>query len=238
MDATIRGHQDAGVQATAKHYIGNEQETQRSNTVINGVNVEAISSNIDDRTLHEVYLWPFANSVKAGTASLMCSYNRLNLTYACESELALDKILKKELGFQGYVMSDWFATHSGVRSIEAGLDMTMPGPLNQAALLSLSLSTSYEDVPSYFGGNLTAAVLNGTLNESRVDDMVRRIMTPYYHLSQDQDFPSVDPTNKYLYYLGYGQSIDVSGMPPARDIRDGHASLVKDIAAAGTQASQ
>lgn len=76
MYQTIVGHQDAGVQATAKHFIGNEQETQRNptyvtNATLNTVDQEALSSNIDDRTMHELYLWPFADAVKAGAASFM-----------------------------------------------------------------------------------------------------------------------------------------------------------------------
>ncbi|KAI1126492.1 beta2 tomatinase [Nemania abortiva] len=233
MEATIHGHQDAGVQAVSKHYIGNEQETHRMNNIINGVDIPSISSNIDDRTLHELYLWPFANAVKAGTSSVMCSYNRLNTTYACEHDHVLNGILKGELGFQGYIMSDWFATHSGVKSIKAGLDMNMPGVLDSGSA-ALALTMPFDEVPSYFGGNLTAAVRNGTLDVSRIDDMVKRVMTPYFYLGQDQDFPTVDPANIYLYYLGYGISIDTSSIPVARDVRGDHATLIREIAAAGT----
>lgn len=234
MEATIQGHQDAGVQAVSKHYIGNEQELYRMPTVAeDGIETPSISSNIDDRTLHELYLWPFANSIKAGTASVMCSYNRLNQTYACENNHALNTILKGELGFQGYIMSDWFATHSGIKSIEAGLDLNMPGVLD-STLAALALTLPFDQVPSYFGGNLTAAVQNGTLDSSRVDDMIRRIMTPYFFLGQDEGFPSLDPTNIYLYYLGYGVDIDTSAIPEARDVTDGHAALVREIGAAGT----
>lgn len=118
MEKTIRGHQDAGVQATAKHFIGNEQETQRNptydpNGTVTDVIQEAVSANIDDRTMHELYLWPFANAVRAQAASFMCAYQRLNGSYACENSKALNGLLKEELGFQGYVMSDWGGTHSG-----------------------------------------------------------------------------------------------------------------------------
>jgi beta-glucosidase len=106
--ATVRGVQKQGVQTCSKHFIGNEQETQRAATSSNGVETNAISSNIDDRTFHELYLWPFADAVKAGTTSVMCSYNRLNQTYACENSELLNKILKEELGFRGYVVSDWY----------------------------------------------------------------------------------------------------------------------------------
>ena len=138
MDITIRAVQSTGVQTTSKHYIGNEQETQRNPSTVfpngtivsniagappGGITIEAVSSNIDDRTMHEVYLWPFADSVRAGTTSIMCSYQRLNASYGCENSKTLNGILKNELAFQGYVMSDWGATHSGVSSILAGLDM-------------------------------------------------------------------------------------------------------------------
>ena len=129
MEKTIIGHQDAGVQATAKHWIGNEQEIQRNpvysknNTTVKTSN--ALSSNIDDRTMHELYMWPFANAVKAKAASFMCSYQRINGSYGCQNSASQNGLLKTELGFQGYIMSDWGATHSGVASIEAGLDMNM-----------------------------------------------------------------------------------------------------------------
>lgn len=101
MYQTIQGHQAAGVQATAKHFIGNEQETQRNpvynpNATLNTVVQEALSTNMDDRTLHELYLWPFADAVKAGAASFMCAYQRLNGSYACENSKAQNGILKTE----------------------------------------------------------------------------------------------------------------------------------------------
>jgi len=93
----IKGIQSQGVVATAKHLIGNEQEHFRQ-----GPN--AISSNIDDRTLHEVYLWPFQDSVKAGVGAVMCSYNRVNNSAACQNSYLQNGILKDELGFQGFIM--------------------------------------------------------------------------------------------------------------------------------------
>ncbi|KAL8305087.1 hypothetical protein RB597_003978 [Gaeumannomyces tritici] len=194
MGETVTGIQDAGVQATAKHWIGNEQEIMRNPVFLpnssSAVKFEALSSNIDDRTMHELYMWPFANSVKAGVASMMCAYQRLNGSYTCENSKALNGLLKEELGFQGYVMSDWGGTHSGVASIESGLDMNMPGGLGQYGFTF--------GIGSYFGGNITAAVTNSTLDVSRLDDMVVRIMTPYYHLGQDRGFPGVDPASSDL----------------------------------------
>lgn len=100
VNTTVIGMQSSGVQACTKHYIANEQETQRNPSTVNGVQIEAISSNIDDRTMHELYLWPFADAVKAGTASIMCSYNRINQTYGCQNSKTLNGLLKDELGFQ------------------------------------------------------------------------------------------------------------------------------------------
>jgi beta-glucosidase len=71
--------------------------------------------------MHELYLWPFANAVRAGTASIMCSYQRINGSYGCQNSKALNGLLKSELGFQGFVMSDWLAVHAGLASIQAGL---------------------------------------------------------------------------------------------------------------------
>ncbi|KAK5045553.1 hypothetical protein LTR84_009171 [Exophiala bonariae] len=222
-EETIRGMQQAGVQACLKHYIGNEQETQRNPDVsANGTTIEAVSSNIDDQTLHELYLWPFANGVRAGTASIMCSYNRLNGSYGCQNSKTLNGILKTELGFQGYVMSDWGATHAGVDAINAGLDMDMPG------------STGGSPNASFFGGNLTQAVNNASVSQSRIDDMVLRIMTPYFFLKQD-DYPPIDgqspalnnnnPQN-YRYQFTLGES--------DTDVREDHAQLIRELGAAGT----
>lgn len=77
--------------------------------------------------MQEVYLWPFARSVEADVASIMCSYNKINGVYACESDYAINQLLKGQLGFKGFVQSDWSATHSTAGSANSGLDMTMPG---------------------------------------------------------------------------------------------------------------
>lgn len=88
-----------------------------------GYNItESISSNIDDTTMHELYLWPFADAIRAGVGSIMCSYNQINNSYGCQNSKLLNNILKDELGFQGFVMSDWQAQHTGAASAAAGLD--------------------------------------------------------------------------------------------------------------------
>jgi beta-glucosidase len=111
--AEIRGIQSQHVMAQVKHYVAYDSD----------------SGNIfvDDQTLHEVYAAPFDAAVRAGVSSIMCSYNRLNGTFACGNSATLTKILRDEIGFKGFVTSDWGATHA-VTFINAGLDMEMPGP--------------------------------------------------------------------------------------------------------------
>ncbi|MGD0940199.1 MAG: glycoside hydrolase family 3 C-terminal domain-containing protein [Terracidiphilus sp.] len=112
--AEIQGIQHEGVMAQAKHFIG--YDTNASNVFI------------DDQTLHEVYLAPFDAAIKAGVSSIMCSYNRINGPYSCGNPETLKKILKEENGFEGFVTSDWGATHA-TDFINNGLDVEMPGPL-------------------------------------------------------------------------------------------------------------
>jgi beta-glucosidase len=94
---TTEGIQDTGVIACAKHYIANEQEHFRGGSVRNGQLGRASSSDIDDRTLRELYLYPFEESVKAGVGCVMCSYNRINSTFACENSKLINGILKTEV---------------------------------------------------------------------------------------------------------------------------------------------
>ncbi|KAK9419036.1 putative Fibronectin type III-like domain-containing protein [Seiridium unicorne] len=103
----------------------------------------------------------------------------------------------------------------------------MPETMDQATAESLAQSGPYEEVP----GNLTAAVTNGTLVETRGNEMVHRILTPYFCLKQDQDFPTVDPMN---ICLTYGQAIDTIPIPSARYVKDDHISLIREVAAGGT----
>ena len=110
--AEIKGIQSQHVMAQVKHYVGYDS---------NGT-----STFIDDQTLHEVYVAPFDAAVKAGVSSIMCSYNRLNGTFACGNKDTLTTILRDQLGFKGFVTSDWGAVHA-VNFINAGLDMEMPG---------------------------------------------------------------------------------------------------------------
>ncbi|KAK4933946.1 hypothetical protein LTR66_015805, partial [Elasticomyces elasticus] len=175
---TIKGMQAAGIMACTKHYIANEQEHFRqggTNPVTGQPLADAISSNIDDVTMHELYLWPFADAIRAGTGSIMCSYNQVNNSYGCQNSYLLNYLLKGELGFQGFVMSDWGAQHSGVSSALAGLDQSMPG------------DAAFDSGTSFWGANLTIAVLNGTIPQWRLDDMAIRIMAAYYYVDRENN---------------------------------------------------
>lgn len=109
----VRGIQGQGVMAQAKHYVA--YDTDASDVFV------------DPQTLREIYVAPFVDAVNAGVSSIMCSYNKLNGTYACGNKESLIDILRKEVGFKGFVTSDWGATHAP-SFINNGLDMEMPGP--------------------------------------------------------------------------------------------------------------
>jgi beta-glucosidase len=224
---TIKGIQDEEVMATAKHYVANEQEHFRQAWEWGIPN--AISSNIDDRALHEIYVWPFADSVKAGVTSVMCSYNQVNSSYACQNSKLLNGILKDELGFQGFVQSDWLAQRSGVASALAGLDMSMPGD-----------GLRWAKGNSLWGPELTQAVLNGSVPMDRVDDMVTRVVASWYQVGQDKwtnDGPNFSSwTNDRIGRLHEGSPSDKTTgvvnqyVNPQGD----HGDLVRRVAAEGT----
>ena len=147
--AYIRGLQSEGVAGCIKHFVGNDTEFERM----------TISSEIDERTLRELYLVPFEAAVTAaGVRSIMTGYNRLNGTFCSEHPWLITTLLRGEWGFGGVVVSDWFGTHSAVESLRAGLDVEMPGP------------------PRQRGPKLLAAVERGELRERELDPAVARIL--------------------------------------------------------------
>lgn len=147
--AYINGLQREGVGATVKHYVCNDSEFERN----------TISSEVDERTLREIYLPPFQAAVQeAGSWAVMSSYNRVNGVYAGDHRELLHDILKNEWGFDGIVMSDWFGTKSTVEAANNGLDLEMPGP------------------PRWRGDQLLTAVEAGEIDMAAVDDSVRRIL--------------------------------------------------------------
>lgn len=138
----------------------------------------------------------------------MTSYPYVNNSQSSQNAHLLNDVLKTHLGFQGYTQSDWFALKSGVSAILAGMDQNMPGNVPNGNW-------------SFFGGNYTAAIQNGSIPEYRLDDATARILTPYFLLSQDRNYPQVnliDDPRKTI--------VDAQ--------RQRHRSLAREIAAAGT----
>ncbi|KAI5309417.1 hypothetical protein KEM55_003270, partial [Ascosphaera atra] len=222
---TIKGMQDAGVIANVKHLVGYEQEHFRKVEEAGeaGFNItDPVSSNIDDVTLHELYLWPFADAVRAGVGSLMCSYNQINNSYGCQNSYMMNKILKAELGFQGFVVSDWEGQHGGVASTLAGLDMAMPG--------DTGIATGH----TFWGTNTTIAVLNGTVPQWRLDDQAVRIMSAYFKVGRDAHrIPLTFSTfeNDEYGYAQFSAQKDYMKINDFVDVRKDHAKNAREVAA-------
>lgn len=145
----INGVQSQGVGTSLKHFAVNNQEYQRF----------SINANVDERTLHEIYLPAFETAVKkAQPWTVMCAYNKLNGTYCSENHKLLVDILKDEWGFEGLVVSDWGAVHDRVAALKGGLDWEMPGPQDRRVQAVIE------------------AVRGGTLDEAVLNESVRRIL--------------------------------------------------------------
>ena len=145
----VKGVQSQDVAACLKHFIGNDTEYER----------HLVSSNIDEKTLREIYLLPFEMGIKEGNAQVvMSAYNKLNNIYCSSHKELLIDILKDEWGFDGYVVSDWGAALETEENAKGGLDLEMPGPGN------------------VWGDQLFAAVSEGKVEEKLIDDKVRRIL--------------------------------------------------------------
>lgn len=158
----IRGVQSRGVAATVKHLVGNEAEFERT----------TISSDIDERTLRELYLVPFELAVReGGVAAVMTAYNRLNGSWCAEDRHLLTDVLRADFGFDGVVMTDWFAVADTVPAALAGLDLQMPGP------------------DRFYGARLADAVRAGDVPETAVDAMVRRWLQLIDRLDAWDDVP-------------------------------------------------
>lgn len=147
--AYVSGVQDQGVVATLKHYAANNQEWDRNN----------VSSDIDERTLHEIYLAGFKAAIqKANAGSVMDSYNPVNGVHATQNDYLNNRVLRDQWGFKGVVMSDWSATYDGVEAANGGLDLEMP----RAKCMN-------RDV-------LIPAIKDGRVAEETVNEKVRRIL--------------------------------------------------------------
>ena len=167
--AFVRGVQTQGVATTVKHFAANDAEHQRY--VMNSV--------VDERALREIYLVPFELAVReGGSLGVMTAYNRLNGAWCSEHPWLLQQILRDEWGFDGFVISDWFAAGSTLASAQAGLDLEMPGP------------------GRFFGPALADAVRAGLLDERVIDAKVRNLLRVWDRIGAltvaDDDGPVVD----------------------------------------------
>ena len=149
--AEITGIQSAGEIATVKHFAANNQENNRT----------AVDANIDEQTLHQVELPAYQAAVEAGVGAVMCSYNSVNGTHSCSNTDLLNSILKTQWQFNGWVVSDWGATHA-TTDILAGLDQDMYNIGSQSN--------------TYFSSDLKTAITNSTIPESALDNSVARIL--------------------------------------------------------------
>ncbi|QPV63128.1 glycoside hydrolase family 3 C-terminal domain-containing protein [Halosimplex litoreum] len=195
--AVVDGIESTGVVATPKHFVANNQETARA----------TVSAEIDERVLRELYLPGFRDAVGAGAGAVMSSYNRVDGTYMSEHGGLLTDTLKGEWGFEGVVMSDWFGTESVVGTANGGLDLQMPGISAEELMESMGApgddgddggasgpedgdedfdaqgGSDYADgmpdptTGGLYGEELADAVEAGEVPESRLDDMVRRLLT-------------------------------------------------------------
>jgi beta-glucosidase len=163
----IKGVQSQGVIATVKHYAVNNQEFSRHNT----------SSDVDERTLREIYLPAFEAAVTKGHVdAVMDSYNQINGVHATQNEFLNLKVLKGEWRFKGVLMSDWDATYDGVAAANNGLDFEMPSPRFMSAK------------------TLLQAVKDGTVKEATIDDKVLRLLRTELRYGFT-DRPQFDPSN-------------------------------------------
>jgi len=147
--AFVNGVQSQNVGTAVKHYVCNDSEFERN----------TISSEVGERALREIYLPPFKAAVQgAHTWAVMASYNKVNGTFASENSYLLTDILREEWGFEGLVMSDWFGIKSTAASLNAGLDLEMPGP------------------PVWRGEKLLRAFRAGEVDEATINQSVRRLL--------------------------------------------------------------
>ena len=175
----IKAIQSTGVIACAKHYVGNDQETNRKKS----------SSNIPEQALWEIYLEPFYRSVRdADVGSIMSSYNDVNGTLLAKNKRLLQEILKDKIGFKGFVMSDWWAIKDNeVINFNSGEDMNMPGGAYEGSESKGRDKSFWSDYHTKVGSDIT---------QDRLDDAVRRVLSTMYKFNQlDSNYPEINLDN-------------------------------------------
>lgn len=143
----IKGLQSTGTASIAKHLVCNDSETSR----------DKVDVQVDERTLREIYLLPFEFAAEAGCMGMLAAYNKVNGQYCAEQHHVMTEVVKDEWGYDGAIMSDWFGTHSTAPTLNAGLDLEMPGPFR------------------FLGPKASAAVAAGEVAIERVQDAAERV---------------------------------------------------------------
>jgi beta-glucosidase len=166
--AYIKGVQSEGVIPSVKHFAANNEEFER----------HRLDEHIDERTLHEIYLPAFKAAVQeAGVWNVMSAYQKVNGTYCAENTHLLTDVLKKELGFKGFVVSDWGSTYSTAPTVNAGMDLEMPGGPPAKAMLSRPQTILSGNSGTWLEGDkVMAEVKAGHITEATLDDNVGRIL--------------------------------------------------------------
>jgi beta-glucosidase len=162
--AWATGLQSTGVASVTKHLVCNDSETER----------DTIDIVVDERTLREVYLLPFEYAAAAGAGGMLTAYNRVNGSWCAEQHHVITDIVKGEWGFRGVLMSDWFGTHTTAPTLNAGLDLEMPGPAR------------------FLGAKAAAAVASGEVPPDRIADAAARVATLAARFAATDPTPASD----------------------------------------------
>lgn len=200
----IKAVQARGIIATVKHWVDNNQEIYR----------QTMTSIVGERAQHEVYMQPFKAAFDAGAGAVMCAYNLVNGEHACESKHLLKDLLREKLGFRGFVVSDWGATHDAANSANNGLDIEMQGGKDD----------EFHKLPDL--------VKSGSVSEETVDEMAVHVLAAMFaagHFDGRFPKPRLDWTppedpNEDL-YLPPSYNLDVSS--------DEHRTVAQDVIVRG-----
>lgn len=175
----IAAMNSAGVLAGGRHFLLNEQETNRTTPY---------TSNADDKTIHELYAWPFADGVRSGMVALMCAMTKVNGTKSCESDSLINGILKEQLGYPGLVYPDEFGQTTSYQSANAGLDKGSSQYWSQSTMVK--------------------GIADGSFEAERLDDMAIRNVLGYFHVGLDDGKqPSSASSTEYRNVRGNHSSL-------------------------------
>lgn len=206
--AWATGLQSTGTASIAKHLVCNDSETDR----------DRMNAVVDERTLREIYLLPFELCADAGVGGMLAAYNRLNGDWCAEQHHVITTIVKGEWGFQGVIMSDWFGTHSTAATLNAGLDLEMPGPAR------------------FLGAKAAEAVAQGEVSAARVTDAAERVATAARRFKAEKHAlitgKAADALLVEAAAAGFVLLKNEDGLLPLIPGKDGHVAIIGPNAAA------